>query len=123
MAGEVGDGCLVGAVGLAERAAWRRADTGDLGECGDDDVPGQAHAHASSGWGEAPVSMQSSPVAGTRHLPRSARWGDGEHLAAGNHEVIRMARMPDFGKSGLERNASGFKAKRLGAGSVLGCAA
>ena len=36
-------------------------------------------------------------------MPRSARWGDGEHLAAGNHEVIRMARMPDFGKSGLER--------------------
>src|SRR5690349_12739767 len=36
-------------------------------------------------------------------MTRSARGGDGEHLAAGNHEVIRMARMPDFGKSGLER--------------------
>jgi len=29
-----GSGCVVGAVGLAERAAGRRAGTGDLGECG-----------------------------------------------------------------------------------------
>jgi hypothetical protein len=36
-------------------------------------------------------------------MPRSARRGDGEHLAAGNHEVIRMARVLDFGKSGPER--------------------
>ena len=35
-------------------------------------------------------------------LPRSAHWGDGEHLAAGNHEVVRMARMLDLGKSCLE---------------------
>jgi len=31
----------VGAVGLAQRAAGRRAGAGDLGECGDDDAPGQ----------------------------------------------------------------------------------
>src|SRR5690349_21774114 len=36
-------------------------------------------------------------------MTRSARWGDGEHLAAGNHEVIRMARVLDFGESGLQR--------------------
>ena len=35
-------------------------------------------------------------------MPRSARWGDGKHLAAGNHEVIRMARMLYFGESCLE---------------------
>ena len=32
-------------------------------------------------------------------MPRSARWGDGEHLATRNHEVVRMARMLDLGKS------------------------
>ena len=36
-------------------------------------------------------------------MPRSARWGDGKHLAAGNHEVIRMARVLDLGKSSLKR--------------------
>jgi len=36
-------------------------------------------------------------------LPRSVRWGDGEHLAAGNHEVTLVPRMLDLGKSGLER--------------------
>ncbi len=35
-------------------------------------------------------------------MPRSARWGDGEYLTARNHEVIRMARMLDLGKSCLE---------------------
>ena len=41
MGGEVGDGCLAGAVGLAERAAGRRAGAGDVGECGDEDASGQ----------------------------------------------------------------------------------
>src|SRR5271165_6111749 len=36
-------------------------------------------------------------------MPRSAHWGDGEHLAAGNHEVIRMTRVLDLSKSRLER--------------------
>jgi len=35
-------------------------------------------------------------------MPHSARWGDGEYLAAGNHEVIRVARVPDLGKSCVE---------------------
>jgi hypothetical protein len=38
-----------------------------------------------------------------RTLPRSARWGDGEHLAARNHEVVRVARVLDLGKTCLER--------------------
>ena len=37
------------------------------------------------------------------HLPRSARWGDGENLAIRNHEVVRVARVPDLGKSRVER--------------------
>jgi hypothetical protein len=36
------------------------------------------------------------------HMPRSVRWGDGEHLATRNHEVIRMAWMLDLGKSCIE---------------------
>src|SRR2546429_8959118 len=36
-------------------------------------------------------------------MPRSARRGDGEHLAARNHEVIRVARMLDLGQACLER--------------------
>jgi hypothetical protein len=32
---------MAGEVGLAERAAGRRVGTGDPGECGDDDAPGQ----------------------------------------------------------------------------------
>src|SRR5690349_10143666 len=36
-------------------------------------------------------------------MPRSSRWGDGEHLAAGNHEVIRVAWVVDLGKSRVER--------------------
>jgi hypothetical protein len=35
-------------------------------------------------------------------MPRSACCGDSEHLAAGNHEVIRMTRMLDLSKSCLE---------------------
>lgn len=35
-------------------------------------------------------------------MPRSARWRDGEYLAARNHEVIRTARMLDLGKSCLK---------------------
>jgi len=37
-----------------------------------------------------------------RFPPRSACWDDGEELAARNHEVIQMARMPDLGTSRLE---------------------
>ena len=36
-------------------------------------------------------------------LPRSARWRDGEHLATGDHEIVRVAWMPDLGKSCVER--------------------
>jgi hypothetical protein len=36
-------------------------------------------------------------------MPRSTRWGDGENLATGNHEVVRVARVPDLGKSCAER--------------------
>jgi hypothetical protein len=36
-------------------------------------------------------------------LPRSARWSDGENLATGNHEVVRVARVPGLGKSCVER--------------------
>src|SRR5215472_10007509 len=36
-------------------------------------------------------------------MPRSSRGGDGEHLAAGNHEVIRVAWVLDLGKSRVER--------------------
>src|SRR5947209_16193318 len=32
-------------------------------------------------------------------MPRSARRSDSEYLAAGNHEVVRMARVPDLGQS------------------------
>ena len=46
---EVGDRGPVGAVGLAERAAGRRAGAGDLGESGDDDAPGQAGEEQSGG--------------------------------------------------------------------------
>ena len=35
-------------------------------------------------------------------MPRSSRAGDGEHLAAGNHEVIRVAWVLDLGKSRVE---------------------
>ena len=35
-------------------------------------------------------------------MARSTRKGDGEHLAAWNHEVIRMARMIDLGEPCLE---------------------
>jgi len=44
-----------------------------------------------------PTALQRCTV-----MPRSARWGHGKHLAARNHEVVRMARMPDLGKSCLE---------------------
>ena len=36
-------------------------------------------------------------------MPRSARWGDSENLATRNHEVVRLARVPDLGKSRVER--------------------
>src|SRR5215470_7017511 len=36
-------------------------------------------------------------------MPHSFRCGDSEHLAAGNHEVIRVARMLDLCKSRVER--------------------
>src|SRR6516164_4656692 len=36
-------------------------------------------------------------------MPRSVRRGDGEHLTTGDHEVIRMARVLDLGKSCPER--------------------
>ena len=36
-------------------------------------------------------------------MPRSARWGDSENLATRNHEVVRVARVPDLGKSRVER--------------------
>jgi hypothetical protein len=39
VAGEIGYGCVVGAVCRAERAAGQWAATGDLGECRDD-APG-----------------------------------------------------------------------------------
>jgi hypothetical protein len=41
LGGEVGDGCGAGAVGLAERAAGRRAGAGESGDSGDEDAPGQ----------------------------------------------------------------------------------
>lgn len=36
-------------------------------------------------------------------MPRSASWRDGEHLATGNHEVVRVAWVPDLGKSRIKR--------------------
>ena len=36
-------------------------------------------------------------------MPRSARWRDGEHLATGDHEIVRVAWVPDLGKSCVER--------------------
>src|SRR5215471_2189867 len=35
--------------------------------------------------------------------PRSARRRDGEHLASGDHEIVRVARVPDPGKASVER--------------------
>ena len=63
------------------------------------------------------------------HLPRSARWGYCEHLAAGNHEVIRMAWVLDLGKSCLERrleHRSGVVGAQLKPGTqtrllIIGC--
>ena len=36
-------------------------------------------------------------------MPRSVRWRDGEHLTAGDHEVMRVARVFDLGESCGER--------------------
>src|SRR6266581_6743818 len=36
-------------------------------------------------------------------MSRSARGCDGEYLASGGHEIVRMARVPDLGEARVER--------------------
>ncbi len=42
---------------------------------------------------------------GCAHLPRSARWRDGEDLAARCHEVVRVAGVLDLGQACVQRGA------------------